>query len=116
LLVGVTPADVTVSGKLIKITSEKDVKGGTILHASAQTVKRIGAEGATLVLEGDAKLVYVRGGKQIEVSTDLLSVNLLTGQVISELELKPVTPILPQAPTTTAAPQSGPARSPSLTP
>ena len=87
-----------------------------ILHASAQTVKRIGDEGATLVLEGDAKLVYVRGGKKIEVSTDLLSVNLLTGQVISELELKPVTPILPLAPLDTRPPQTGLARSPSLAP
>jgi hypothetical protein len=115
LVSGVEPADVTVFGKLVKITSAKDVKDGTILQASAQTVKRSGAEGATLGLEGDAKLVYVRGGKKIEVSTDLLSVNLLTGQVISEMELKPVTPILPPAPLATT-PQPGPARSPSIAP
>jgi hypothetical protein len=96
LVSGAEPAAVTVVDKLIKITSGKDVKDGDFLQATAQKVSRIGAEGATLVLEGDAKLVYTRQGKKIDVSTDLLSVNLMTGQVISELNApKPATPIPP---------------------
>ena len=55
-------------------------------------------------------------GTSYEVTAELLSVNLLTGQVISELELKPVTPILPLAPLDTRPPQTGLARSPSLAP
>ena len=44
------------------------------------------------VQEGNAKLVYSRKGKKIDVATDLLQVNLSTGQVISELNAsKPVT-------------------------
>jgi hypothetical protein len=92
-----------VAEKLIKITSGKDVKDGDLLQATAQKVTRSGPEGATLVLEGNAKLVYSRQGKKIDVSTDLLSVSLLTGQVISELNApKAVTPIPPPGCTTSA--------------
>lgn len=107
---GVEPVTVSVAEKEIRLASGKDVKGGDLLQASAQKITRMGVEGATLVLEGNAKLVYVRQGKKIDVSTDLLSVNLSTGQVISELEVKPVKPVPPPilTPAAPTEPQAGP--------
>ncbi len=96
LVGGVDPAEVSIADNLIKITSGKDVREGSFLQASARKVTRTGADGAQLVLEGEAKLLYVRKGKKIEVSTDLLSVNLSTGQVLSEMDApKLVTPLPP---------------------
>jgi hypothetical protein len=90
---GVDPAEVSVAGKLIKISSGKDIKDASFLQASAEKVTRTATDGAQLLLEGNAKLLYVRGGKKIEVNTDLLSVNLLTGQVLSEMDTpKPTLP------------------------
>lgn len=119
LVSGAEPAEVAVAEKLVTITSGKQCPGlcctpsGSsmdCLRASAQKVRRVGAEGATLVLEGGAKLVYVRGGKKIEVATELLQVNLLTGQVISEMELRPVQPIPSEVPTSVVPtePQAAP--------
>jgi len=121
LVGGAEPAEVAVNEKLVTITSGKKTCPGMCcmqsagsstdcLQASAQKVRRIGAEGATLVLEGNAKLLYVRQGKKIDVATDLLQVNLSTGQVISELEMKPVTPLPSEVPTPVVPiePQTGP--------
>jgi hypothetical protein len=69
---------VSVANNLIKISSGKDVKEGSFLQASAEKITRTATDGAQLLLEGTAKLLYVRGGKKIEVNTDLLSLNLLT--------------------------------------
>ena len=68
----------SVANNLIKISSGKDVKEGSFLQASAEKITRTATDGAQLLLEGTAKLLYVRGGKKIEVNTDLLSLNLLT--------------------------------------
>ena len=61
------------------------------------------------MLEGDARLVYVHQGKRIRVSTDLLSVNLASGQVICEMQVKPVTPVTPCCVTGSAPAQCPPA-------
>jgi hypothetical protein len=108
LVGGVEPAEVSIADKLIKIASGKDVKDGDFLLATAQKVTRTATDGAQLVLEGNAKLVFVRKNKKIEVSTDLLSVNLSTGQVLSEMDApKPVAPVQDRTapiPGTTAPP------------
>jgi hypothetical protein len=106
LVSGGEPVDVSVDGKVVRMTSGKDVKDGDILQATARKVTRTGSEGTTLVLEGDGKLVYVRKGKKIDVSTDLLSVNLSTGQVISELNAP--TPMMPPPPTPAVRPTDAP--------
>src|SRR5207247_3764802 len=100
---GVDPAEVSVAGKLIRIASGKDVKEGSFLQASAEKVTRTATDGAQLVLEGNAKLLYVRKSKKIEVSTDLLSVNLSTGQVLSEMDAPKLrTPCCGSTPSTPA--------------
>ena len=89
LVNGVEPAEVSMYEKLIKVTSGSDVKDGNFLQATAQKMTRTGAEGATLVLEGGAKLVYVRKGKKLEAAAESISVNLSTGQVVSEMGAMP---------------------------
>jgi hypothetical protein len=117
LVNGVDPAEVSVADKLIKITSGKDVKEGSFLQASAQKVTRTSTDGAQLILEGDAKLLYVRKGKKVEVSTEVLSVNLLTGQVISELDApRPATPVPPTTTDGPAAPPPPPPTAPATDP
>jgi hypothetical protein len=103
LVSGVEPAEVSIADKQIKITSGKDVKDGDSLQATAQKVTRVGAEGATLLLEGGAKLVYVRKGKKLEAAAEGISLNLATGQVVSEMGAMPaaqdcVRPPVPTAP------------------
>jgi hypothetical protein len=97
LISGVDPTAVAVCESLIRLTSGKqEGRSSDFLQATAQKVSRTGPDGATVVLEGNARLVYVRKGKRIDVSTDLVSVNLATGQVISEMDVpKMVTPVQP---------------------
>src|SRR5207248_10167857 len=84
---------VTVVEGAVQVNTGKEVKDGSFVQASAKKVSRMGPDGAALVLEGDAKLVYSRKGKKIDVATDLLQVNLSTGQVISELDMRPPVPL-----------------------
>src|SRR5438874_6391813 len=79
LINGVDPLAVTVVDGAVQVNTGKEVKEGCFVQASAKKVSRIGPDGATLVLEGNAKLVYSRKGKKIDVATDLLQVNLSTG-------------------------------------
>src|SRR5439155_26371420 len=81
------PTKGAVSDNVIRLTSGTDAPGCLVfLQASAQKVTRIGPDGATLVLQGTAKLVYVHRGKKIDLSSDQISVNLTTGQLIIETE------------------------------
>jgi len=89
LVNGVAPAEVTVNDKLIKITSGSDIKDGTFLQATALRASRSGPDGAVVTLQGDAKLVYVRKGKKLEASAEAISVNLATGQIVSEMGVMP---------------------------
>jgi hypothetical protein len=96
LVNGVEPVAVTVSDNLIRLSAGSEAcKSSCHLQATARKVSRTGPNGATLVLEGDATLSYSQNGKKIAVSTDLLSVNMVSGQVISEMQVKPVTPVTP---------------------
>jgi hypothetical protein len=97
LVTGIAPITVAVSDKLIRLGSGKEEgRSSDFLQASAQKVSRTGPNGATLVLEGNARLLYVRNGRRIDVSTELLSVNLSSGQVISEMNpAKPARPTQP---------------------
>ncbi len=114
LVSGVEPAEVSIADKLIKITIGKDVKDGDFLQATAQKVTRTGTEGGTLVLEGSAKLVYVRKGKKLESAAEGISVNLSTGQVVSEMGAMPaaedgnrpgvVSPLPPSVPSGSVSP------------
>lgn len=100
LVGGADPAEVSIASTQIKISSGKDAKESSFLQATAQKLTRTGTDGAQLILEGDVKLLYVRKGKKIEVSADQVSLNLLTGQVLSEMDApKPTAPpVLPSAP------------------
>jgi len=109
LVNGADPVDVAIDGKEVRLTSGKDGKEGDVFQATARSVTRTGPEGATLILKGGAKLVYVRKGKKIDVSTEMVSVNLWTGQVISEMDAperaQPAPPaIIPGAPPASAVP------------
>ena len=87
LVNGSEPIKVAISDNVIRLTSGTDAPGCLVfLQASAQKVTRIGPDGATLILQGTAKLVYVRRGKKIDVSSDQISVNLTTGQLVIETE------------------------------
>jgi hypothetical protein len=119
LVGGVEPAEATVVDKRIQIVGGKDSKGSTILQATAERVIRSGAEGALMTLEGNAKLVYARNGHKADVCAERISVNLVTGQIVAEMDApRSVTPIQPAgssypvsppAPTTTCLPMLTPA-------
>jgi hypothetical protein len=84
-LQSIEPAEVSVADNLIKITCGKDVKEGDFLRAVARKVSRTGAEGSTLVLQGNAKLEFIRKGKKFEAAAEVITVNLVTGQVVTEM-------------------------------
>jgi hypothetical protein len=107
LATGVEPTEVAVGSNQIRVSSGKDVKGGDFLQATADRVSRSGPEGTVVILEGTAKLLYVRQGKKAEVSAERISVNLATGQVVSDLgNTTPVSPIVP-ATGSTPCPSAG---------
>lgn len=94
---GAEPVAVAVVDNLIRLTAGKDeCETCAFLQATASSVSRTGPDGATLILKGDVRLVYVRKGKKIDVSAELLSLNLTTGQIISEMDApKLVVPLYP---------------------
>src|SRR5262245_40662917 len=95
LISGVHPIMVAVCENQIRLTSGKEEgRSSDFLRATARKVSRSGPDGATVILEGNAWLVYVRKGKRIDVSTDLVSVNLATGQVISEMDAPKPAPVI----------------------
>ena len=108
LVDGVEPVSVTVKGEMICLSAgNESCKSACFLEATARKVSRIGHDGATLVLEGDAKLTYARGGKKVDVTTDLLSVDVSSGQVICELNApQPTVPVTPCCAET--GPRTGP--------
>lgn len=95
LVSGVEPALATVAEIQIRIALGKDCKDADCLQATADRVTRSGADGALLTLEGNAKLLFVRKGKKVDVSADRVSVNLATGQVVSDLAPQPVPTVQP---------------------
>jgi hypothetical protein len=96
LVTGVDPVEAVVSGKRIQIACGKDAPGSILLQASGDRLSRSGAEGSIVTLEGGAKLVYVRNNKKAEISADRASVNLMTGQIVSDMDVpQQVTPVMP---------------------
>lgn len=85
LVSGVEPAEAAVMGKQISITGGKDEARDYLLRGTGDRLTRSGVDGALLTLDGHAKLLYVRQGKRAEVSADHISVNLASGQVVSEM-------------------------------
>jgi hypothetical protein len=96
LINGCEPIAVTVSGKHIRMRSGTDGAASPIFfEATSQRVTRAGPDGATVVLDGDAHVVYARKGKKIDVSADRISVNLVTGQLVIETEPTPPITVQP---------------------
>ena len=108
LVDGAEPVSVSVKGEAIRLSAGNEAcKSTCFLEASARKVSRTDANGATLVLEGDAKLTYARGGNKVDVTTDLLSVDVSSGQVICELNApQPTVPVTPCCAET--GPRTGP--------
>jgi hypothetical protein len=110
---GCEPVQLTVNGSQIRIqcgeSSERTEKDN--LRGSADRLARIGPDGATLVLEGNARLQCLRRGKKAEVATDRITVNLTTGHMENELGAPQVQPVIVPAvePSRPASPIPGPA-------
>jgi hypothetical protein len=94
VVTGVDLVEATITGQRIQLSSGKDAPGGTFLQASADRVTRTGQEGSIVGLEGNAKMVYARGGKKADISADRVSVNLMTGQIVIDMDAPPQ-PVLP---------------------
>lgn len=123
LINGSDSVNVSLAGKQVRITSGKDVKNADTLDGTADRVVRSTTDGGFLTLEGNAKFFCSRHGKKMEATADRISINLTTGQIVSEMgpqlpvpQVQPVyTPDCP-IPPTVPAPASATGVVPSTTP
>lgn len=124
LINGSDSVNVSLAGKQVRITSGKDVKNADTLDGTADRVVRSTTDGGFLTLEGNAKFFCSRHGKKMEATADRISINLTTGQIVSEMgpqlpvpQLQPVyTPECPVLPPTFPAPAPATGIVPSTTP
>src|SRR5690349_2896791 len=64
-------------------------------QAAANVMTRTGPDGSQFTLTGNARLVCVRLGKRVEVATERIRFNLLSGHVECDLGAAPCVPQTP---------------------
>src|SRR5262249_17384372 len=110
---------VSVEGKQVQLRAGADCRDGgdrDCFGASADRVTRGGPGGATLTLEGKAKLRWTRKGKSTEAAAGGVAVNRLSGHVEAEVGAPPAiappppepTPVSPCSPATLRPVPPGP--------